>query len=261
MSAQQSGTTSPTARRPTSSASSQRSSAASPGGSTSTTAAAPLTPFTLPDAFLQHCIDRFAELDTAKTGILDGKTASAFLTKSNLPGQVLMQIWQLADAHHRGALNQREFNVAMDLCRKVVSGELAVPLPDVLEENILYYMLEPELWQVSDEQRERYLTAFASLEPSPPLNRISGQKASTFLQGSGLSRAILRRIWYHYGCQIDSDTAANSDQLGHSVISTRRDHFQRVNLLWRCILFISSAHTAKVGCLLVYQRRWWSSPK
>lgn len=71
----------------------------------------------------------FDNIDTGKTGFLDGEQAVSFFTDSGLSEEALASIWDLADVRSEGRLNREEFAVAMYLIRQQRSG---APLPAFL---------------------------------------------------------------------------------------------------------------------------------
>ena len=62
------------------------------------------------------------------------RRTQAVLVKSQLPFDVLANIWGLADIDNDGALDADEFAVAMHLCHKCMQGEA---LPKVLTPSLL----------------------------------------------------------------------------------------------------------------------------
>uniref|UniRef100_A0A1I7X785 Intersectin-1 n=1 Tax=Heterorhabditis bacteriophora TaxID=37862 RepID=A0A1I7X785_HETBA len=69
--------------------------------------------------------NQFAALGP-QNGRIDGNSARTVLMKSNLPPQILAQIWTLADIDCDGMLDLREFSIAMRLTRNCLAG-LALP--------------------------------------------------------------------------------------------------------------------------------------
>lgn len=79
-------------------------------------------------------VERFTALfekSGAVDGILSGQLAREIFQRSKLPTQTLIQIWNLADRQHRGALGAAEFVVAMHLITCSKNGTLPV-LPQIL---------------------------------------------------------------------------------------------------------------------------------
>ncbi|KAF9532422.1 hypothetical protein CPB83DRAFT_807813 [Crepidotus variabilis] len=78
--------------------------------------------------------DRFFDtLDTQKRGYIEGDIAVPFMLKSQLPGEVLAQVWDLADIHNDGRLTREGFAIAMHLIqRKLVGQEIPASLPPSL---------------------------------------------------------------------------------------------------------------------------------
>ncbi|VDM67293.1 unnamed protein product, partial [Strongylus vulgaris] len=69
-----------------------------------------------------------------QNGRIDGNTARNVLMKSNLPPQLLAQIWALSDTNHDGMLDAREFSIAMRLTRNCIAG---LPLPPALPPSLM----------------------------------------------------------------------------------------------------------------------------
>ncbi|KAH9483828.1 putative calcium-binding protein [Psilocybe cubensis] len=78
--------------------------------------------------------DRYFEsLDTQKKGYIEGEVAVPFMLKSNLPGEVLAQVWDLADINNDGCLTRDGFAVAMHLIQKKLAGkDIPATLPPSL---------------------------------------------------------------------------------------------------------------------------------
>ncbi|CAA7270180.1 unnamed protein product [Cyclocybe aegerita] len=65
----------------------------------------------------------FDSLDTHKRGFIEGEVAVPFMLKSQLPGEVLAQIWDLADINNDGRLTRDGFAIAMHLIQKKLAGQ------------------------------------------------------------------------------------------------------------------------------------------
>ncbi|KAJ3765458.1 hypothetical protein FB446DRAFT_850129 [Lentinula raphanica] len=75
----------------------------------------------------------FDTLDTAKVGYIEGEVAVPFMLESKLPGDVLAQVWDLADLNNDGRLTRDGFAVAMHLIqKKLAGGEIPPVLPPSL---------------------------------------------------------------------------------------------------------------------------------
>ncbi|CAM9143169.1 unnamed protein product, partial [Ectocarpus fasciculatus] len=57
----------------------------------------------------------FAELDLDHTGFISGATAVGFLKRSNLPREILRDIWALVDSQNRGSIDNQQFYKVMRL--------------------------------------------------------------------------------------------------------------------------------------------------
>ncbi|GAA6062985.1 hypothetical protein JCM10212_005808 [Sporobolomyces blumeae] len=71
------------------------------------------------------------------TGLLDGEKARDIFIKSNLPYEILGQIWNLSDTHSRGSLDLTDFTIGMHLLQLVLTAKLGPTtnpnLPRVLD--------------------------------------------------------------------------------------------------------------------------------
>ncbi|KIK63762.1 hypothetical protein GYMLUDRAFT_196623 [Collybiopsis luxurians FD-317 M1] len=75
----------------------------------------------------------FDTLDTTKQGYIEGEIAVPFMLESKLPGEVLAQVWDLADLNNDGRLTREGFAVAMHLIqKKLAGGEIPSTLPPSL---------------------------------------------------------------------------------------------------------------------------------
>ncbi|KAG6879045.1 hypothetical protein C0992_005670 [Termitomyces sp. T32_za158] len=71
----------------------------------------------------------FDELDTTRSGYIEGDVAVPFMLKSKLSGEDLARVWDLADINNDGKLTRDGFAIAMYLIRKKLAG---VDLPTTL---------------------------------------------------------------------------------------------------------------------------------
>ncbi|KAF8803613.1 hypothetical protein BYT27DRAFT_7171751 [Phlegmacium glaucopus] len=65
----------------------------------------------------------FDSLDPQKRGYIEGEVAVPFMLDSKLPGEVLAQVWDLADLNSDGRLTRDGFAVAMHLIQKKLAGQ------------------------------------------------------------------------------------------------------------------------------------------
>ena len=75
----------------------------------------------------------FASLNPTN-GLVSGMAVRPVLERSNLPVDVLRQVWNLSDIDRDGNLDQDEFAVAMHLARESTSGRT---LPAALPPNLI----------------------------------------------------------------------------------------------------------------------------
>jgi len=80
----------------------------------------------------------FEDLDKARKGFITGEEAVPFFGMSNLDGDALAQIWDLADINSEGHLNRDEFAIAMHLIRQQRSRRDGITaLPTTLPPNLI----------------------------------------------------------------------------------------------------------------------------
>ncbi|KAF1755515.1 hypothetical protein GCK72_011965 [Caenorhabditis remanei] len=90
-------------------------------------------PWEVNDAEYQKNVAMFGQL-TAGQPYMDAVTARNALMRSNLPTQVLSQIWALSDLDKDGRLDIREYSIAMRLAFNCLAG---MPLPPQLPPSLL----------------------------------------------------------------------------------------------------------------------------
>lgn len=111
----------------------------------------------------------YDSIDKSKKGYITGEEAVPFLSQSNLNGDMLAQIWDLADIHSEGHLNKDEFAIAMYLIRQQRAQKDGT--------NILPTTLPPNLIPPSMRNQARPPTAGSAFDtplpqpqqPQPPL--------------------------------------------------------------------------------------------
>jgi epidermal growth factor receptor substrate 15 len=75
----------------------------------------------------------FDELDPQKRGYIEGDVAVPFMLKSNLPGEDLARVWDLADLDNNGHLTRNGFAIAVHLIQKKLTGQdIPAVLPPTL---------------------------------------------------------------------------------------------------------------------------------
>ncbi|KII88893.1 hypothetical protein PLICRDRAFT_40530 [Plicaturopsis crispa FD-325 SS-3] len=75
----------------------------------------------------------FDTLDTQKRGTIEGDVAVPFMLQSNLPEEVLAQVWDLSDINNDGHLTRDGFAVAMHLIQGKLAGkDIPATLPPSL---------------------------------------------------------------------------------------------------------------------------------
>ncbi|GAA6042726.1 hypothetical protein JCM8097_005550 [Rhodosporidiobolus ruineniae] len=168
-------------------------------------------------------------------GLLDGDKARDIFIKSNLPYDVLGQIWNLSDTHSRGALDLTDFTIGLHLLHLIMDGTLpasAGALPSVLDPKL--YAAAAGLsapgtstgsgaGQPPSRQSSLAVGVPPSPAPAPPAaanqdwaisaqekaesdayfdsldpqkrGRIEGEQAVGFFGQSGLEVGVLARVW------------------------------------------------------------------
>lgn len=99
-------------------------------------------------------------IDKAKRGYITGEEAVPFLSQSNLNGDMLAQIWDLADINSEGHLSRDEFAIAMYLIRMQRARRDGT--------NIIPATLPPNLIPPSMRNQPRPSTAGAAFDSPPP---------------------------------------------------------------------------------------------
>ena len=99
-------------------------------------------------------------IDKSRRGFITGEEAVPFLSQSNLNGDMLAQIWDLADIKSEGQLNRDEFAVAMHLIRLQRARRDGT--------NILPKTLPSNLIPPSMRGQVRPLTAGSAFDSPPP---------------------------------------------------------------------------------------------
>lgn len=117
------------------------------------------------------------QLDTQNVGYIEGDIAVPFMLKSTLPGEVLAQIWDLADINSDGRLTRDGFAIACHLIRKKLAGQ---PLPASLPPSLIPPSLRKQtsFFQPPPPQAEppRDLLDF---DDTPPASAVSPQATGT----------------------------------------------------------------------------------
>ncbi|KAL0947299.1 hypothetical protein HGRIS_013418 [Hohenbuehelia grisea] len=106
-------------------------------------------------AYDQH----FETLDTHKQGYIEGDIAVPFMVQSNLDGEDLARIWDLADLSGDGRLTRDGFAVAMHLMNQRIAHK---PIPAVLPPSLI----PPSMRQQA--ARSPFVSATSAFQPQPP---------------------------------------------------------------------------------------------
>ena len=124
----------------------------------------------------------FDNLDTGRLGYIEGDVAVPFMLQSNLPGDTLALVWDLADINNDGRLTRDGFAVAMYLIQKKLAG---VEVPDKLPLSLI----PPSMRGAASQQTQSQLTIqppqqpvrdLFSFDDSPPPSAISPQQTGAF---------------------------------------------------------------------------------
>ncbi|KAJ3025082.1 UNVERIFIED_CONTAM: hypothetical protein HDU68_007472 [Siphonaria sp. JEL0065] len=179
-------------------------------------------PLTSEEASAYASLFRIADVDG--NGNISAQNAVAFLTKSRLAQNVLGEIWIQADKEQNGFLNQQSFYRCLKLIALAQAGKpvslqflgTATPLPVFEGVSIQTAPAPPKPlvpqytgasqkpismsqqpsssgYQLSNEERDRFVAAFNSC--SPQNGFVSGSSSKDLFVKSGLSLEILSRIW------------------------------------------------------------------
>ncbi|KAF9036984.1 hypothetical protein BDZ89DRAFT_1130017 [Hymenopellis radicata] len=107
----------------------------------------------------------FDTLDNQRNGYIEGDVAVPFMLESNLPGEDLAQVWDLADINNDGRLTKDGFAVAMYLIKKkLAGGTIPATLP-------------PSLVPPSMRKINGAVSAFHPPAPAPPAPQVSDSLA------------------------------------------------------------------------------------
>ncbi|CAF0815781.1 unnamed protein product [Rotaria sordida] len=167
-------------------------------------------------------------------GYLSGEQARDFFVKSNLPGDILRKIWDLADISADGRLDTREFIIACHLIASQVqkkgplptilppsllsdSGATTNGIPSVTTSSLLTNTASTQpvitgqstgpnltttdsnnlsIVPITPTIRSKYLQQFHSIVDVTKTNGLmNGLQAKTILQQTGLSYILLHQIW------------------------------------------------------------------
>ncbi|CAG8581790.1 22451_t:CDS:10, partial [Gigaspora margarita] len=145
----------------------------------------------------------FQIADVDKKGVIEGRNAINFFSKSGLSQITLKDIWNLADNKNKGYLTLENFIIAIRLVAKAQNGQnpslddinTGVCLPHFdgypVDDNI-----EFSNFVISNEDRERYVyLQLFQLADVDKKGVIDGQNGINFFNKSGLSRTTLKDIW------------------------------------------------------------------
>jgi len=75
--------------------------------------------WTLPQPMKLRFCQQFNQLDKSRVGLLTGQQARGVLGESQLPSQILAQIWNMSDVNKDGCLSIEEFCTAQFLIEMV----------------------------------------------------------------------------------------------------------------------------------------------
>ncbi|KAJ9065975.1 hypothetical protein DSO57_1014220 [Entomophthora muscae] len=145
-----------------------------------------------------------------KDGTLSAAVLVPLFRKSNLPTNLLREIWYLSDANNKGHLNEEEFDRSLKLIALAQNGvkpslealaEAGGNLFPSLEGVELGAILQPpplasgsdSIWNISASKKEQFASAFFDLDPEGEY--LDGLKARDSFISSGLSVEKLGQIW------------------------------------------------------------------
>ncbi|KAJ3572813.1 hypothetical protein NP233_g2832 [Leucocoprinus birnbaumii] len=118
------------------------------------------------------------QLDLQNVGYIEGETAVPFMLKSQLPGEVLAQIWDLADINSDGRLTRDGFAIAYHLIRKKMNGQ---PLPAQLPPSLIPPSVRKQtsFFQPPSQQPVEPPRDLLDLDDTPPASAVSPQATGT----------------------------------------------------------------------------------
>ncbi|PFH46118.1 hypothetical protein AMATHDRAFT_70603 [Amanita thiersii Skay4041] len=129
----------------------------------------------------------FDELDLHKRGYIEGEIAVPFMLKSNLPGEDLARVWDLADLDNNGRLTRDGFAVAMHLIQNRLQGqELPASLPTSLVPPSLRIsnIFGPSPFSVpaqpAQPRQQESVKDLFSFDETPPASALSSQPSASF---------------------------------------------------------------------------------
>ncbi|PAV90115.1 hypothetical protein WR25_05733 [Diploscapter pachys] len=189
----------------------------------------------------------YAEANPHRAPYVPAADAATFLKRSNLNVQLLGQIWELSDRNRRGALDRKEFFIALKLVAAAQQGHpiaastLALPsigppamasrsstpsIPNFpgmaggMMHSPQHHQQQQHAWGISPTDQAKYDSIFDSL--SPLQGKLSGAQVRPVLLNSGLNAQMLGRIWE----LADIDKDGNLDRVEFSVA---------LHLVYRCL--------------------------
>lgn len=149
----------------------------------------------------------FREANPSNNPTIASGEAAAFLKRSSLSVQQLGQIWELADYLKKGALDKKGFFIAFKLVAAAQQGypisTSSIGLPNLnpphfdgvtrVPSRQGSIPSQPSEWCISTADQVKYDSIFESLSPID--GKLPGAKVRPVLLNSGLSPAVLAKIW------------------------------------------------------------------
>ncbi|KAG0193404.1 hypothetical protein DFQ28_005408 [Apophysomyces sp. BC1034] len=156
----------------------------------------------------QAYVELFRTADTDGKGILLKDEAMSFFKRSDVPANILTEIWDASDNDNKGFLTDMEFCIALKLIACAQHGILtaspvlstSVPLPQFsgvsikpLPPNRANTVTSTPSDIITPDERSKYIGIFQSSGPIDGL--LSGDKAKNIFLRSSLSPEALHSIW------------------------------------------------------------------
>uniref|UniRef100_A0A5S6Q8C1 Epidermal growth factor receptor substrate 15-like 1 n=1 Tax=Trichuris muris TaxID=70415 RepID=A0A5S6Q8C1_TRIMR len=163
----------------------------------------------------------YHEINPSHQPCIGAQEAATFLKRSNLSKQVLIQIWNEADANRTGFLDRTAFFIALKFValaqqgKELVSTNLTLDVgPPVIslraDHSPMAASSEDNVpWCIESEELKKYEDIFDSLNPVG--GKLSGEQVKSVLFNSGLPVKVLGKIWDL--SDIDRDGYLDKDEM------------------------------------------------
>ncbi|CAG9312963.1 unnamed protein product [Blepharisma stoltei] len=142
----------------------------------------------------------FQNADQSGSGQIDGRSAVNFMRTSNLPVDILKQIWALSTPNKEPFLDAERFNIAVKLIA-FAQNQKPISLQSLNEKCPLPRFEGIEIpketaaddWEINENDRKIYKDAFKKL--SGDKGFLNGMEARELLQRTQFAMPILKKLW------------------------------------------------------------------